>query len=430
MKKHLLLFVSFFILTNLLAQERQILRLASEQIEALFLENNLQLIAEHLNISIADAEIAQAKLWDNPSLEIGQINLWSTDTQREGEKEAIPPIFGSFARNTQFTIELSQLIQTAGKRGKLVNKEKVSKEIAIQEFEDVLRGLKVELRKSINEIIYLQSYQKVLKSQGESFSQLIEGYKNQVAQGNIAKSELLRLQSSLLEIENEYNDLQIEINEQEKSLKTLLNIEPILIIEIQDVCINAKNPDEVSLANLLEQASEFRPDVTRQRLQTKYHEKSLAYEKAQRIPDLAVNANYDRYGGVWKDFVGFGVSFDLPFFNRNQGNIKAAKINRDQSQYLAQQQQNMAQHEVVEAYSNYTMAYKFYNKINDNNLLSDIDSMLEIYTKNLLNRNVSMLEYIDFMDTYKANKETILTARKKVSTLFEELQYTVGTEIK
>lgn len=415
--------------TYTFSQKQQTLKLSAEQVEALFIKQNLQLIAEKLNVDIADAAISQAKLWDNPSLSISDINLWSTNSQREGEKELIPPLFGSFARNTQFSIELSQLIQTANKRGKLVSQEKVSKEIAIQEFEDVLRGLKIELRKSINEITYLQAYQQVLLQQNQSVNQLITAYKKQVAQGNIAKNELLRLQSSLLEIENEENELQTELNQQQKTLKTLLNIDPVLTIEIEDINTRSKNPDTISLADLLNQASEYRPDIKAQRLQVKFHEKSLAYEKAQRIPDLTVSANYDRFGGVWKDFIGFGISFDLPFLNRNQGNIKAAKINREQSQYLAEQQQSLAKHEVVEAFNNYAMAYRFYEKIKNNDLLSEIDGMLNVYTKNLLNKNISMLEYIDFMDTYKTNKETILTAHKKLNILFEELQYQVGAEI-
>ena len=427
MKKYLFLFVSFFTLINLFAQQGQILRLTPEQVEAMFIKQNLELIAEKLNISLADAEIAQAKLWENPELSISDVNLWSTKSQRDGMEEMET---SRFAKNTQFSIELSQLIQTANKRGKLINREKASKEIAIQEFEEVLRGLKIELRKSISEIIYLQSYRQVLDSQTKSLTELTEAYRKQVALGNIAKSELLRLQASLLEIENESNDLQMEFNEQQKNMKSLLSVEPIVIIEIEEVSISHINPESISLASLLEQASENRPDVKAQRLQVKYHERSLAYEKAQRIPDLTVSANYDRFGGVWKDFVGFGVSFDLPFLNRNQGGIKSAKLNREQSQYLAEQQQNVAQHEVVEAYSNYTMAYKFYNKIKDNELLSEIDKMLGVYTKNLLNRNVSMLEYMDFMDTYKSNKETILSSQKKLDTLFEELQYSVGTEIK
>lgn len=424
MKKLFSILITFILSSNIFAQQQQVLMLNLKQIEKLFLKQNLQLIAERMNVDIADAQISQAKLWDNPELTISSVNLWSTKSQRE-EME-----MNAFPKNTQFSIELSQLIQTANKRNKLINREKASKEITFYNFEEVLRGLKVGLRRSINELIYLQSYTLVLINQEQSLNQLIEVYKRQQAKGNIAKTELLRLQSSLLDLENEINDITKELNEQQKSLKVLLNIDPNIVIYIENANCKTVNPDNIPLAKLLQTATESRPDIKVQQLETQYHEKSLNYEKSLRIPDITLSANFDRYGGLWKDFIGFGVSFDLPVFNRNQGNIKAARISRDQSQYLNQELQNLARHEIAEALLNYTQAFDFYKRINENDLLSELDGMLDIYTKNLLNKNISMLEYIDFMDTYKSNKQTMLAAQKKVNTSFEELQYTIGNDIK
>lgn len=430
MKKYVFLVLLIWGNLSICAQENQSVKLTAKEIESLFLSNNLQLIATRFEVDMADAAIAQAKLWENPGLTISDVNLWSTRSQRNGESEVIPPLFGSFAKNTEFSIELSQLIQTANKRGKLIKREKVSREIALQEFDDVLRGLKIELRTSVCEIQYSQAYLTILTNQRQSLSRLIESYKKQVSQGNIAKSELLRLQSAFLELENEINEVQSDLNEQQKTLKILLNIDPFTNLVIEENTDPQKNPDSILLTRLMELADESRPDMKWHKLQTQYHERSLVYEKSQRVPDLTLSATYDRYGGVWKDFIGFGISIDLPFFNRNQGNIKAARLSRDQSRYLAQQQQNVIQHEVAASYNSYVYAYTFYQKINDDSLLPELDSMFEIYTKNLQNRNISMLEYIDFMDAYRTNKQTVLTAKKKVSIQFEELQYVVGTEIK
>ncbi|SHF86409.1 TolC family protein [Dysgonomonas macrotermitis] len=422
------LFYVLFSLTLLsgYAQENQTLDLNLKQIESLFLANNLDLIATKYNISIADAAISQARLWDNPSLSISNVNLWSTKSQRDEIRDMTT---SSFAKNTEFSVELGQLIQTANKRGKLIQREKVSKEIAIQEFEEVLRGLKTELRKTVFEIEYSQSYLRILNNQQKSLGQLVEAYKRQVQQGNIAKNELLRLQSSLLELENEINETQSELNDQSKTLKILLNIPPLVNIQIIDSLEAVKTPETILLSDLLEKAEEQRPDMKGMRLQTKLHQKSLDYEKSLRVPDLTISAAYDRYGGVWKDFIGVGISIDLPFFNRNQGNIKAARLNIEQSQYLVEQHQNTIRHEIAAAYNNYSYAYDFYKRINKDSLLPELDSMLEAYTKNLLNRNISMLEYIDFMDAYRTNKQTMLNAQKKVDIQFEELQYITGTDI-
>lgn len=427
MKKQLFFLISLFGCLTLFAQDNHTYKLTPSEVEALFLQQNLELIAERMNINIADAEIVQAKLWENPTLEISEVNLWSTKSQRDGE--SFPPLFGSFGKNTQFSVELSQLIQTAHKRGKLIARERASKDIAIQEFEVLLQGLKVELRKSMNEIDYLQCYLNVLSGQEESLIQLVEAYKRQVEHGNIAKAELLRLQSSLLETQNEINETSVDLNEQVKTLKTLLSVDPMVHIEIVNINNTPINPELLSLSELLVKTLDYKADVKLSKLQVKLADKSLRYEKSQRAPDITVSASYDRFGGIWKDFIGFGVSIDLPLFNRNQGGIKGARFTQIQSQYQEQQQINLAQHEVVEAYNNYLQSYNFYQKVNSNDLLSELDGMLAVYAKNLLNRNISMLEYIDFVEAYKTTKQTVLMAQKNMQTQFEDLQYMVGKDL-
>lgn len=423
-KPSLLIIIISLCILGLSAQEQQKLQLSPKQIEALFLRENLQLIAESMNIDMAEAEIAQARLWDNPELSISSVNLWSTKKQREEVD------MHRFPKNTQFSIELSQLVQTANKRGKLIRKEKIAKDITIQEFQEFLKGLKLELRQSICETYYLQSYLNILATQNDALEKLISTYKKQVGQGNIAKVELLRLQSSQLDLESEINEIKIEFSAGQKNIKSLINATPDIYIEI--IADNQENlsPNEISLSGLLDMAYETRPGIKRQQLLTQYHKTSIAYEKATRISDLNFSVNYDRYGGVWKDFVGFGVSFELPFLNRNQGNLKLARINHTQSLYLEQWEQNLAQHEISEAFINYTDAYKFYKKLSENELIAELDNMLAVYAKNLLSKNISMLEYIDFMDAYKSNKQAILTAYKKLNTSFEELQFVTGTDIK
>ncbi|MCC8144205.1 MAG: TolC family protein [Tannerellaceae bacterium] len=333
-------------------------------------------------------------------------------------------------KNTEFSIELSQLIRTANKRGKLVRMEKVSKELAIAQFEEVLRGLRTELRNSLYEMIYIQEYRKVLHTQINSLEKLTTTYNRQVQEGNLAKSELLRLQSALFEVENEWMEIETEWNNLQKELKILLNFPPDATIEIATNHTEWTDPDRLALAELIELATDHRPDLKMAGLQTSYLEKSLAFERAQRIPDLTLSANYDRYGGVWKNFIGFGVSVDLPFFNRNQGNIKAVRMQIEQSRFEARQQENVVWNEIAEAFNNYSLTYKFHTRIAANPLLTELDSMMEIYTRNLMERNISMLEYIDFMEAYKSNKETILNANKNIASQLEELQYTIGTDIK
>jgi len=336
---------------------------------------------------------------------------------------------GASNDNTQFAIELNQLITTAGKRRKEVALQKVSKEMAVQQFGETLRGMKAELRKSINEIVFFQNYEIVLAGQIDVLTKLINAYEKQVQTGNMSKAELLRLQSSSLERENELYQLKIELNSQLKTLKLLLNMPPAInIIIVPDA--NDINAIQLAISDLYSLAMEKRPDLKLQKLQTDWFNKSLTLEKAKRVPDITFNANYDRYAGVWKNYFGVGLSFDLPVFNRNQGNIKIAAFGLEQSRYLEQQVQNEVYNEISESYGNYEHSIKFFRKISDNELMSELDKMLDVYTKNLLNRNISMLEFIDFMDSYQKSKQIFLETKKSVNNNFEELQYVVGGEIR
>ena len=400
------------------------LKISIEQAEKQFLEKNLQVLAERYNIDIADAAVVQAKLIDNPTIGVGDVNFWNPNAADE-----LGLSNSSFGNRIAFSVELEQIIRTAGKRRKLVNLEKASKEIAVQEFEAFLLGLKTELRTNLHEIIYLQSYLDVIQVLQESVNNLVQVYKNQTSAGNIAKSELIRLQSSLIELETESNELLTELHGFYKDLKILLNIAPQADISILSSTAAAKNPQEILLSNLFEMAKLSRPEFLLSDLNIAYNEKLFAYEKSQRSPDLGLSINYDRYGGVWKDFVGVGVRFDIPTFNRNQGNIKMAKLQIEQSNYQAEYQKNVVLHEIAENYEHYSLMYHYYQKLMDNDFSEDLENMFEVYSRNLLNKNINMLEYIDFMYAYKTTKQAILIAKKNMDINFVELQFSVNDDI-
>ena len=420
----ILLCTIIFILCKHQVSAQDTLKITIEQAEKQFLEKNLQLLAERCHINIADAAIVQAKLLNNPTISVADLNFWHPNAAEQLE---ITP--ASFGNRIIFSVELEQMIRTAGKRKKLVNLEKTAKEIAIQEFEMFLLSLKTELKIILNETTYLQSYLNLIQIQQESVENLVEIYKKNLSNRNIAKSELIRLQASLIELETEINEIQTELNKKYKELKILLNIPIQTTILVLPAASATKNPDDILLTDLWETAKNSRPEFLLSDLNIRYNEKLLVYEKSLRSPDVGINVNYDRYGGVWKNFVGVGVSVDIPAFNRNQGNIKMAKHRIEQSNYYDEYQANVIQQEILELYNNYKMNYRFYQKITDNDFSEDLENMLEIYSRNLLNKNISMLEYIDFLDAYRTTKQTILAVKRNLDTSFAELQFSINNKI-
>jgi len=426
MKDILLFFVMVGFGTHLNAQET--LKISRAEAEAIFLQNNLQLISEKLNIESQKAEVIQARLWPNPEFSISEINLWATNRQTGGQ-EVSPPYWGNFGRNKQVAFELNQLVQTAGKRKKLIALEQVDVSKAEQYFEDLLRGLKLELRNQLTNLQHTQKSIKVHQNLIDHISILTNAYKNQLDKGNISKAEYIRLKAQELEINKEILELTRQSNEIQKELKLLLRTNPTVSIEITDdgFVKDTKPYEAIFIEQIVLDAKENRPDYKLALLQEEYSNKLLSYEKAQRIPDMTFGVNYDRNGNTMLDFVGFGVSFDLPVFNRNKGNIKKAKLQIENAKVQKEQTVLTIENEIFLSYKSLQQAIDFIKDI-EPNYEKNLDLLLDNYTKNFTAKNVSMLEYFDFMDAYLENKKIILEAQKDVNQKAEEFNYSLGKD--
>ncbi len=421
-------FILLLIVFTLSAKSQDTLKISREQAEALFLNENLLLIAEKLNISQSEAMVLQARLWPNPSFTIDQVNFWATPGQTGGQ-EVIPPI-GGLRANQQFGFEIEQLILTARKRKKLVALEQVSVEMSKQYFEDLLRNLKIEFRNQLTGLQYQQFSRSIYQNQLNSIRQLTLAYQRQVEQGNVPQGEYIRLKALELEISKNINELNKSVNEAQKELKLMMRQPANIQLEITDdgYLKDTAQFRPLVLHEVIEQAKNHRPDFKIARLEESYYNKLYVHERAQRVPDLSLKTAYDRGGNAMFDFVGFGVTMDIPFFSRNQGNIKYAQIGIEQSKILNQQETLSIENEIALSFQNLSNAITFLEEI-EPGYETTLDRLLESYTKNFADKNISMLEYLDFLDAYLENKKIILEAAKDINELAEELNYAAGTDL-
>ncbi|HLV42656.1 MAG TPA: TolC family protein [Brumimicrobium sp.] len=396
--------------------------------EAIFLQNNLFLLAENLSISKAEANLIQAKVWPNPTLTLDQVNLWKPKSI-EGQ-ELVPPLSGDFGRNQQFGVSIEQLILTAGKRRKLMALEKVGVEQSKHYFEEVLRSLKIEFRAQLNQLNYLQTYKTIYENQLTSINQLTESYKRQVEAGFLDKGEYIRLKASALEILNDIHTLENELNEVEHNLKQLMNLPSTTVFELkaEGLAVNREKLNDLNIKALVDTAHNNRPDYQISKLQEDYAEKYLAVERAERVPNLALIGEYNRGDAIYTDFVGFGIAIDLPVFNRNRGNIKIAELEIQQAQLNQQFVTSGIEKEVSLAVMQFRRALDFIQQI-DEDYESELDQILTAYTQNFMNKNIDLIQYLDFLEAYLENKNIILQAAVELRNKAEELNYAVGKDI-
>lgn len=424
MKK--IIFTLFYVLfsAHSSAQIRDTVKISRTEAEALFLERNLDLITRKLEISQAEAQVVQAKYWPNPTLTVDEVNLWRTY-----DIEEQPPIAGNWGRSSQVSAEIEQVIQTAGKRRKNIELKKIEVDGKRYELQEVFRELKKLLRNTATEILYNQEVQNLYSSQISSITKLTNSYKNQLSLGNISKAEYIRLKAQEVEFKKKRISLQQEIEEQQTELKSLLMIPSDSYIFITDMLSpSPENVSPIQLSQWMEEAKENRPDILLSRNNEKSAAKNLEIQNALKVPDLKFSVGYDRGGNIMKDFVGVGVSVDLPVFDRNKGNIQDAKLEVTKAGFETRKNIVKSENEITSVFNNYIRTKKIAEELDDE-YENTLDSLLIKHEKNFRLRNISMLEYMDFLETFIDNKIIILDTKKELNEYFENLQYVVGKDL-
>lgn len=105
-----------------------------------------------------------------------------------------------------------------------------------------------------------------------------------------------------------------------------------------------------------------------------------------------------------------------------------AQIGQEQAKFQFQEKELSVENEVILAFQNINRSFEFLTHI-EPDYEKTIDAMLTSYTQNFRLRNISLLEFLDFFDTYLENKQAILEAVKEVNEKAEELNFAVGKDI-
>jgi len=413
-----LLLVPGFCLTIIFAYSQitptDTLKLTVKQAEDLFLKNNLRIIIQRFNIDNASAQVITARLFANPDFSFDNGIHTNDATQGPAYKDQ--------------SFNISQLFYTAGKRNKNIQLAKIGVHQAQYQFFDLLRTLKFTLRTDFYTIYFNEQSARVYNDEINSLQKTLSVFKEQYAKGNIAEKEVLRIQSQLYTLQAEYNSLQVGIDTVQSEFKLLIKAKPEVDIQpMYTFDLDGKSIIEsFSYQRLLDSAYVNRYDLRLAKANVDYNNINLALQKATAVPDLSLSINYDKYGGYGTNFLSGGIEFNLPVFNRNQGNIKQAQIAIDQTKVQLQSQQDLVESDVATNYKGAVRLEKLYNSF-DPQFKDNFTHLINEVFKNYEKRNISMLEFLDFYDSYKTNTLQLNALQLNRVTSLEQLNYVTGT---
>lgn len=405
-----------FVLLTTALHAQDTLRLSIRQADSLFLQNNLEILAEKYQIDIAKSIEIQDKLWNNPTFGV--------------EISAYNPSRGALdvGRNGQKAFTIQQLITRAGKRNKQVALDMESTRKTEFQFYDLIRTLKFELRQIFFESYYLEQTIALYDNQIGTLRTTVNAFDKEYNRKNISLKEVVRLKALLFELTNERANILFELQENQRDLRTLLSTDRPVKSLVDSTEIQRYHLDRYNVVALKEKALQSRADLKVAQSETKQAELNYTLQKALAKPDVQVGAVYDQASNYQNNYFGVNASIALPFFNRNQGNIRAARSNISYYKTAENAKQNAVSNEVDAAVQKVGIADKAFQSV-EGQFTDQFQLLSNGIYDNFQKRNITLLEFIDFIETYNESIKEYNRLQADRIKVYEELNYVVGEEL-
>lgn len=411
-KKLIYLFSIIFLKSEIFCQDT--IRINIYQADSIFIKNSYLLLAQEMNIESKKALMLQSKLYPNPIL-TADFNVYDPENK-------IP----FHVDNTgQKVFQFEQLILLGGKRKQGIEIAKTNTQIAELEFQDLIRKIKFELHNSLYNLNQYLTILNIYAQQLEFIENILKSYEIQTRKGNIALKDLVRLKGVYINLYNSKSEIKKEYYNELNKVQTILQtnkvIKPLLENE-QTAAV------KIDLKQLVDEALKNRPDVSI--MEKNIHLTGLYYkiQKANAVPDINLFTSYDQRGGAFNNQINAGISFALPVWNRNQGNIKAAKYEIKEQEYLFESYKNEIITSINNTYQKYNHIIEQYEKTKKI-YNEDFDESLKGITSNFQKGNVSLIEFVDFFESYNISILEMSKLKIQLSSIKEEINYIISKEI-
>ncbi len=404
----------FMVQDDSLRDPKSTMELSYNDALQIMMKENLELVAAHYDIDISQGDLLQKQAWNNPHFNWNQ-DLYSVEHN------------DYFNAKNQKLIQVDQMFSIAGKHTRTVALAKINVELNKLMYEDVKRSLIYELGIKYNELHALHQKQELYKTAIAQFKKLIDGFEIQFKAGAIPGSEVLRLRSEMIAMQNEVTENENLRNSTMSELKFLLNIKPEIFIKTIET--TKIIPEQVSFSELVTEAEKSRPDYLLKQKGIEYEQTNLKLQQSIAYPDMMIGYQpTDKGSNYVRPYTGLVVEFDLPVFNRNQGNIMSARSQVMKAETEQQQQGNILQNEVSSALFKMLNTRKALENYSAD-FLQKLVTLKENALTNYNKKNIGMLEYIDIQRIYMRTMMEYTELKAANIENINELNFTIGKPI-
>jgi cobalt-zinc-cadmium efflux system outer membrane protein len=392
-------------------------RLAMADAVRLALVRNHQLRAQRLNVDLSKADEITAGLKPNPNfLSTNELFPVFTPSQLTWD---------NFVNNQNFVQSVTYLFERGGKREKRTEVARDTTSVAAATAVDAERQLAFQTQQAFINVLLANSTLDLARENLRNFSNVVDVNRERMRAGDLAESEFYKISLQKLQFEQDLSTAEIGVILARATLRQNVGYESLTDdFEVAGALVYQKFT--VTLDDLKRDALLARPDwrAAQSGVALAKHTQELAL--ANRPRDITGGLEYDRAGSL--NAIGFTVSVDLPFHDRNQGNIARAKVGIAQATELQEFARSTVVTDVVNAYSAFQASEKVL-ALYQSGYLDQAKQSLDITTYVYQQGSGTLLDLLDAERTYRSTQLAYRQALAAYMTSVQQINLAVGRQV-
>ena len=383
----------------------------------LALEHNHQLRAQRLTVEMSKADEITAALKPNPVL-----------TSTFSNFPIFPPTqltLDSIANNEALVASLAYPFERGGKREKRTQVAEDTTTVATRNTLDSERQLTFETQRSFIAVLLARSALNLAREDLKSFSTVVDVNRERFRAGDLAEADFMRIELQRLQFEQDVSGAELALAQARSDLRQNVGFERLTADFDVDGDL-AFTPHTVSLDELMRDAQESRPDLMAAQSSMKLAGDTEALAISNGARDVTGEVEYDHSGSF--NGIGFGLSFELAFHDKNQGNKALSKVAVRQAAELEAQARTVVLTDVTNAVNAFHNSEQVLTLF-ESGYLTRARQSLEITTYVYQGGNGTLLDLLDAERTYRTTELAYRQALAAYMTSVEQINLAVGKQV-
>jgi cobalt-zinc-cadmium efflux system outer membrane protein len=393
-------------------------RIAMADAVRLALDRNHQLRATRLNTDLSKADEITAALKPNPVFTSTNENfpVWSPGDLFSRD---------NFLNNQNFVESVTYLFERGDKRDKRTQVARDTTDVTSKTALDAERQLVFQAEQAFISVLLAKSTLALAQENLNNFSNVLEVNRERLRAGDLAEAEFYKISLQKLQFEQDLSSAEVAIVQARAALRQTVGYES-LTDEFEIDGDLAYRKYAITLDDLKRDALAARPDLLAAQtgVTLARHTQDLAF--ANRARDVTGGLEYDRAGSL--NALGFTVSVDLPFHDRNQGNIAHSKIAIAQATELEAFARSTVLTDVVTAYAAFQTSEKVLT-LYQSGYLDQAKQSLDITTYVYQQGSGTLLDLLDAERTYRSTQLAYRQALAAYMTSARQVNLAVGRQV-